>query len=73
MITGERMRKLARYVVKNLPKGFGFCIIVFPFNKPGISNYISNAERATMIEALKEKIKVLENNEDFRTPEVEDN
>lgn len=36
--------------------GLGFCLLVFEFNKPGISNYISNVERESMIEALKESV-----------------
>ena len=37
------MQQMAKKVKKMLPKDFGFTIIVFPFNKPGVSNYISNA------------------------------
>jgi len=43
----------------------GFCLIVFEFNKPGISNYISNAQRLNMIEALKETVDRLEKNQDI--------
>lgn len=63
------MRRLGKMIEGKLPKGFGFALIVFPFSRPGIANYISNAERQTMIEALKEKIKVLESKSDFPTPE----
>lgn len=45
--------------------GSGFVLIVFPFNKPGLCNYISDAERTSMIEALKEAVKRLETNEDI--------
>lgn len=69
MLGAEFMRKLADRIKKKLPEGWGFCLIVFPFNRPGIANYISNAKRETMIEALKEKIKVLEGKTDFNTPE----
>lgn len=69
MVGAGKMRALARFINKKLPKGWGFCLLVFPFNAPGIANYISNAQRETMIEALKEKIKVLEAKDDFRTPE----
>lgn len=63
------MRKIGKTIESMIPKGFGFWLIVFPFNRPGIANYISNAERATMIEALKEKIKVLESKGEFPTQE----
>lgn len=69
MVGAAKMRALARFVTKKLPKGWGFCLIVFPFDKPGIANYISNAQRATMIQALKDKVRVLEAKDDFQTPE----
>lgn len=52
-----------------LPKDFGFAIIVFPFEKPGISNYISNAERPSMIKALRETADRIEKNQTFETPD----
>lgn len=67
-ISAEVMRKFAMLIESLLPEGMGFCLIVFPFHRPGIANYISNAERETMILALKEKIKVLESKADFNTP-----
>lgn len=70
MTSANLMREIGQIIEMMLPKDFGFCLMVFPFNRPGISNYISNAERATMIEALKEKIKVLESKSDFPTPEA---
>jgi len=63
------MRKMAKKVKDMLPSNLGFVIIVFPFNKPGVSNYISNAERKTMIQALRETADRLEKNQDFETPE----
>lgn len=42
----------------------GFCLLVFGFNAPGISNYVSNAERADMIKALEETAMRLKNRED---------
>jgi hypothetical protein len=69
IIGGQFMRNIAKRIQSKLPSGFGFCLIVFPFNKPGIANYISNAKRETMIEALEEKIKVLKSKGDFQTPD----
>ena len=34
----------------------GFFLIVFEFNRPGISHYVSNGERASCIEVMKELI-----------------
>jgi hypothetical protein len=68
--TEEIMRELGLCVelaLKEYFPGSGFALLVFKFNKPCIGNYISNAKRASMIEALKETIKRLESNEDIPT------
>lgn len=36
--------------------GYGFCLLVFDFGESGRMNYISNAERESMIEAMQEFI-----------------
>jgi hypothetical protein len=41
----------------------GFALLIFDLKKPGIGNYVSNAERADMITALRETANRLENNE----------
>ncbi len=64
-----KMRNLAAFVTRKLPKGWGFAIVVFPFHRPGISNYVSNAQRQDMITALRETADRLEQRQDFRTPE----
>lgn len=43
----------------------GILLLVFEFNKAGMTDYISNAQRDTMIESMKETIKRFENNEVF--------
>lgn len=63
------MQEMAKRVSCLLPKDFGFAILVFPFQYPGIANYISNANREDMIIALRECADRLENKEDFKTPE----
>lgn len=67
-IGGQEMRNLANKIKKEIP-GLAFAVFVFEFNKPAMSNYISNAQREDMIKALKETIHRLENNQDFSTPE----
>lgn len=41
----------------------GFAVLIFDFYDPGISNYISNAQRDDMIQALRELADRLEQNE----------
>lgn len=43
----------------------GFCLLTFEFNRPGISNYVSNAKREDMIRALEETLLRLKNKEDI--------
>lgn len=63
------MQQMADKVKSMLPNDFGFTILVFPFNEPGVSNYISNANREDMIKALRETADRLEQKQDFKTPE----
>ncbi len=66
--TEEIMRELATEIhvaLKTYFPGSGFALVVFPFNKPGKCNYISDAGRDSMIEALKEAASRLESNEDI--------
>lgn len=63
------MQQMAEKVKAMLPSDYGFTILVFPLNKPGVANYISNAQRADMIKALREMADRLDNNQDFKTPE----
>lgn len=67
-IDGSGMRKLANRLKKEIP-GLGFALFVFEFHKPGISNYISNAQRDDMIKALEETLARLKGKQDFPTPE----
>ncbi len=71
-IDGEGMRQLAR-IIKNEIPGLGFCLLVFEFEKPGISNYISNAQRPDMLKAIQETLDRLNGKQDFKTPEKEEN
>jgi len=64
----QAMSKMANKVKAMLPKDFGFALLVFPFSKPGISNYISNANRSDIILAMREAADRLENKQDFETP-----
>ena len=64
----EVMRGIAAGVEAVLNEQFGkkgFMLVVFDFHQPGISNYISNAQRAEMITTLRETADRLENNQDI--------
>ena len=66
--TEEIMRELGINIHAALNRyfpGSGFALVVFPFNKPGKCNYISDAGRDSMIEALKEAVKRFEAHEDI--------
>jgi len=54
------MRRLGDIVSQVVGPEYGFMIMVFPFGKPGVSNYVSNAKREEMIKGLREKADVLE-------------
>lgn len=68
LITEEIMRELGVSINGAIREYFpnsGFVLLVFPFNNPGIANYLSNAERQSMVVALKEAAKRLEGHEDI--------
>lgn len=67
-IGAAEMRRIAEIVNKEL-NGLGFALFVFQLNKPGIANYISNAERESMLKAMKESYFRLSNGQDINTPE----
>lgn len=64
----QALKDLASAIQYTIEYGFGkmgFALIVFEFGKPGISNYISNAERKDMIKALREMADKLEKHQDI--------
>lgn len=62
------MRKIGEKIKKEIP-GLGFCLLVFEFHKPGLANYLSNAQREDMIKSLEETVARLKGKQDFKTPE----
>lgn len=48
------LNTLGRTIGTNLPKGWGFTLLLFSFGDDGATFYISNASRDTMIPALQE-------------------
>lgn len=67
-VGAEKMRKIGQLLKEQLP-GLGFALFTFEFNKPGMSNYISNASRDDMIIALEETVARFKQQQDFKTPE----
>lgn len=68
----EYMRLLAKNISRQIP-GLGFALFVFEFDKPGMSNYISNAQREPMIQALEETLQRFKNNEVVDTSGISSN
>jgi hypothetical protein len=50
------LQKLARLVDSQLPYGWGFVVLAFPFGAGGRMNYIANAERVDVVRAMYEFI-----------------
>lgn len=63
--TRDAMNALAQAITELFPS-YGFAFLLFEFHSPGTSNYISNAERADMIKALRETADRLESNQDIK-------
>jgi hypothetical protein len=49
-----KSKDLGREIAKLLPHGWGFCLILFTFGDGGFMTYLSNAQRASMKQALQE-------------------
>jgi len=50
------LKALANHVDRQLPYGWGFVVLAFPFGAEGRMNYIANAERADVVRAMYEFI-----------------
>lgn len=55
----EKLNQIGTEVDKRIPEGWGFAVLVFPFGNADEDRtlmYVSNAERANIVEAFKEWI-----------------
>jgi hypothetical protein len=50
------LQALARHVERQLPYGWGFVVLAFPFWADGRMNYVANAQRADVVRAMYEFI-----------------
>ena len=65
LINSEK-KAASALIDEKLEKKFGFALLIFEFHRPGISNYISNADRSSMVEALRETADRLEKKQTCR-------
>ena len=59
MLEENNANLLANMIDNQLPEGYGFCLLLFPFNENSKDNrmqYISNANRDDIAKAMKEWI-----------------
>ncbi len=70
--TNETMVDIGHDIEKYIgtDRKYGFMVMIFEFEKGKTAHYISNADRGTMIKALREKADVLEQKLDV--PVVDD-
>ena len=54
--TGE----IGKLIGSQMPKGYGFALLLFSFGDDGFMNWVSNAQRPDMIKALRETADRLE-------------
>jgi len=51
-----RLKDIGKTIAGVLPDGYGFNLLIFNFGEGGATFYISNAERESMLDAMKEFI-----------------
>lgn len=52
----QDLQALARHVDHQLPFGWGYVVLAFPFGAGGRMNYVSNADRVDVVRAMHEFI-----------------
>ena len=55
-IVKGKLQGIAKKVDAELPEGFGFVVLAFKFNEKGQLMYVSNADRADVVNAMEEWI-----------------
>jgi hypothetical protein len=57
----QNMRNIASHVDSQLPYGWGFVVLAFPFGADARMNYIANAKREDVVRAMYEFIETTKN------------
>lgn len=52
----DHLKDMARYIDGEIPQGYGFILLVFPFGDGGIIQYVANARRLDAMQAMHEWI-----------------
>jgi hypothetical protein len=53
--TRDQMQKIARKVDEELPQGWGFAVLAFPFGEgEGRINYVSNGNREDVVKVVRQ-------------------
>lgn len=56
ILAAESARRIGGELKRSLPAGVGFAVLVFDIGAKGNLAYVSNADRASMLEAMREFI-----------------
>lgn len=57
-------RDIGRKLTDAMPPGWGFALVLFTFGEGGFLTYMSNAQRADMVKALRECADKIETGDD---------
>src|SRR3990167_8971628 len=57
-------RDIGRRIAREMPKGWGFALVLFSFGADGFMTCLSNAERSDMVKALRECAEKIETGKD---------
>lgn len=49
----EKLQKLARGIIEEIPPQWGFILMAFPLDKSGRLNYVSNGKRSAVMDLLR--------------------
>lgn len=71
MTTANSMRKIGKGIMKEIPKGYGFALLVFPKSNNGIGSTVSTGSINDVIAAFRDSADKLERNEFL--PSTEEN
>ena len=65
------LQRLGRLIDAQLPFGWGFVVLAFPFGAEGRMNYLANAERSDVVRAMYEFIEATKEQWGQHEPELD--